>query len=276
MAEPHPVPGVDTDDSDAPPTTQKTIGAVERATNVLRLFVETQQPTLGVTEIAHELGLSKAVVHRVLTSLRNADLVEIEMTSRRYQLGPQALALGLAYLSRQDLRDRSRPYLEELSRLTAETATLSIRRADVRVYLDQVTPPREVKMTVAIGESYPLHAGSSSKAFLAFLPIDEQEVYIRDHSLDRLTDLTITDPQALRDELATIRTRGYARSLGERQPGSASVAAPVFNHLGEAVGVISVCGPSERFKPNMDQAAELLIEKTRELSGKLGYRPLPQ
>lgn len=248
------------------------VGAIERATSVLRLFVDTNQASLGVTEIANTLGLSKAVVHRVLTSLREADFIEVDPVSRRYLLGPGALALGLAYLSRQDLRDRARPYLDLLSAKTMETATLSIRRADIRVYIDQVTPNREVKMTVEIGQSYPLHAGSSSKAFLAFISDHEQEVYLRDHELDGLTSTTITEAKALREDLITIQKRGYARSFGERQAGAASVAAPVFNHEGDPVGVISVCGPAERFRPAMDDAAALLLEQTRELSQKLGFR----
>ena len=253
-------------------TSPKTIGAVERATSVLRLFSESRQASLGVTEIANSLGLSKAVVHRVLTSLREADFIEIDPDSHRYLLGPSALALGLAYLSRQDLRDRARPFLTKLMEESQETATLSIRRGDTRVYIDQVTPPREVKMTIAIGQSYPLHAGSSSKAFLAFLPESEQEHYLQNHHLDAVTKLTITDPDELRAELATIRKRGYARSLGERLPGSASVAAPVFDHRGEPAGVISVCGPIERFRSRTDEIGRLLLDETRELSQKLGFR----
>lgn len=253
-------------------TTPKRVGAVERATSVLRLFTESDQASLGVTEIANALGLSKAVVHRVLASLRESDFIEIDCESRRYLLGPSSLAIGLAYLSRQDLRDRARPFLARLMKQSQETATLSIRRGERRVYIDQVTPPREVKMTIALGESYPLHAGSSSKAFLAFLPDQEQELYLEEHQLDAVTELTITDPDKLRAELATVRKRGYARSFGERQAGSASVAAPVFNHRGEPAGVISVCGPIERFRSRTDEIARMLLDETRELSRKLGFR----
>lgn len=252
--------------------TPTTIGAIERAASILRLFAASNRMSLGVTEIANELGMSKAVVHRVLSTLRKSDFIEFDPDSHRYLLGPTSLALGLAYLSRQDLRGRARPFLDKLMREVNETATLSIRRADVRFYIDQVTPPREVMMTVAIGQPYPLHAGSSSKAFLAFLPEQEQEVYLRDHKLDAMTESTITDPKSLRAELATIRKRGYARSLGERQPGAASVAAPVFNHESEPVGVISVCGPAERFRGHMDETARLLLEQTRELSQRLGFQ----
>jgi len=245
-------------------------GAVKRAIAILQLFIDTHQASLGITEIANELGLSKAVVHRALTSLRESALVNVDEESRRYMLGPTALALGVSYLSRQDIRERARPFLRILSAQTNETATLSIRRADVRVYLDQVTPAREVKMTVAIGESYPLHAGSSSKAFLAFLSLQEQEVYLRDHLLQALTDVTITEIDDLRAELRHIREAGYASSLGERQPGSASIAAPVFNFEGDPIGVISICGPLERFEDHQEEASKLLITQTRELSRLMG------
>lgn len=247
------------------------LGAIERATSVLGLFVESRKPQLGVTELAATLGLSKAVVHRVLTSLRAAELIEFDPGTRRYQLGVGALALGLAYLERVDVRDRARPVLEELTELTGETATLSIRHGGARVYVDQAFPAAEIRMTVRIGERFPLHAGSSSKAFLAFLPEEEQAEYLSGE-LVKITDETIVDPEVLRAELRAIRGRGFARSFGERQLGAASVAAPVFDHDGKPVAVISVCGPMERFRGRTDAAAKQLLEQTRGLSRQLGFR----
>jgi len=246
------------------------LGAIERATGVLGLFVESRKPQLGVTEIATTLGLSKAVVHRVLTSLRAAELIELDPSTRRYQLGVGALGLGLAYLERVDVRERARPVLEHLAEVTGETATLSIRQGGARVYVDQAFPVTEIRMTVRIGEPFPLHAGSSSKAFLAFLPEHEQEQYLS-RELTGLTEETIVDAGTLRADLRAIRGRGYARSFGERQVGAASVAAPIFDHDGKPVAVISVCGPLERFRGRSDQAAKQLLEQTRELSRRLGF-----
>jgi IclR family acetate operon transcriptional repressor len=251
-------------------TSPSTVGAVDRATQVLQMFVETGARTLGVTEIATALDLSKAVVHRVLASLREAGFLDVEAGSRRYRLGPAALALGLAYLERIDLRTQARPVLERLSAATQETATLSVRHGDQRIYVDQVTPLTEIRMTVPLGRPYPLHAGSSSKAFLAFLSDAEQADYLT-RDLPRLTEATVTDSRALAKELAAIRKRGYAKSLGERQPGAASVAAPVFDHEGHPVGAVSVCGPIERFRSRTDEAATLLVEGCRELSRQLGF-----
>jgi IclR family transcriptional regulator, acetate operon repressor len=248
-----------------------TITTVERATDVLLLFTRKLQPTLGITEIANELGLSKAVVYRLVTTLAAQGFIQVDHESRRYGLGPAVLSLGLAYLERIDIRRFALPVMRELSTATNETCTLSIRSGWTRVYVDQVTPPREVKMSVQLGQPFPLHAGSSSKAFLAFLGEQEQEEYLAKAALDRLTEATIVDAKALRAELSVIRKRGFARSFGERQAGAASVAAPARDHNGEPIATISVCGPIERFRDHTETAAELLLAATADLSRKLGY-----
>ncbi|WP_246266649.1 IclR family transcriptional regulator [Nonomuraea typhae] len=249
----------------------QTVATVERAADVLVYFAESGTSTLGVTEIADGLGMSKAAVHRVLASLRSRGLVEVDEESRRYRLGLTAMRLGLAYLDRIDVRRIAGPELTGLSARTHETATLSIRTGTSRVYIDQVTPPREVIMSVSLGVPYPLHAGGSSKAFLAFLTEEEISTYL-EKPLDPVTPGTVTDPDRLRVELSLIRRRGYAMSINERQRGAASVAAPVLDHHGMPAAVISVCGPAERFVGEADACAAALLETTDQLSARLGYR----
>lgn len=252
---------------------RRLITTIERATDVLMLFTRSERADLGVTEIANELELSKAVVHRVLTTLAAKQFVEVTGDSRRYRLGPAVLSLGASYLDRVDVRTLAMPSLRELSQRTNETATLSMRYGWERMYVDQVTPDREVKMTVVLGRRFPLHAGSSSKAFLAFLPPDEQERYLTTHRLEQLTDRTIVDTDALRLELERIRQRGYAVSFGERQAGAGSVASPLLEHRGQPAAVISVCGPLERFREEVDMISRLLLDTTAELSRRLGHEP---
>jgi DNA-binding IclR family transcriptional regulator len=249
----------------------QTILAIERATDVLVLFADSDEATLGVTEIATALGLSKAVVYRILSSFRAKGFVELDESTRRYSLGEQALHLGLAYMNRLDVPNIARPQMQRLSKETDETATLSLRTGWTRVYVDQITPERDVKMVVQLGQQVPLHAGASSKAFLAFLDAEEQQTYL-ERPLDRLTDLTVTNARNLRKELGEIRERGYAASFGERMEGAGSVAAPVFGRDGRPAAVISVCGPVERFRGEADGAAKLLLEATARLSRQLGYR----
>ncbi|NOY55394.1 MAG: IclR family transcriptional regulator [Actinobacteria bacterium] len=249
----------------------QTVTAIERAADVLTLFANSDSPTLGVTEIAHHLELSKAVVHRILTSLRHKAYVDLDEKTRRYSLGPAALNLGLSHMQRLDVRTVARPFMQSLSDATGETATLSIHSGAHRTYVDQITPPREVKMTVQLGRPFPLHAGASSRAFLA--SDDEREAYLDHGNLERLTEHTITDQERLRELMRQIRAQGYATSSGERQPGASSVAAPVFDHEGRPVAVMSVCGPAERFAGEVEAATTLLLAATTSVSEELGYRP---
>jgi IclR family transcriptional regulator, acetate operon repressor len=255
------------------PAASQTIAGVERALDVLSLFGDDDVTDLGVTEVADRLDLSKSVVHRILSSLRVKGYVELDEDSRRYRLGPAILTLGLSYLDRLNVREVARDALRELVRRTDETATLSVRSNDHRVYVDQVTPGRDIKMVVQLGSAHPLHAGGSSKAMLAFLPEAERESYLTSQTLDAITPLTITSADDLRQELSAIRAQGYAVSLGERQAGAGSVAAPVFGHDGNVVGVISVCGPVERFTDEVESCARHLLEVTRDVSRRLGHRP---
>lgn len=253
------------------PDKPQTMLAIERATDVLTLFADAQEPTLGVTEIAQTLKLSKAVVYRILTSFRAKGFVDLDESTHRYSLGPSVLHLGLAYLNRTDVRDLARPEMEGLCRATNETATLSLRTGSSRVYVDQVTPDRDVKMVVQLGHQAPLHAGASSKAFLAFLSDESIEAYLK-RPMEALTTGTITNARALRKQLVEIRRRGYAATAGERMEGAASVAAPVLGHDGVPVAVISVCGPQERFKPSNGSTIDLLLAATARISRALGFR----
>lgn len=257
-------------------TPKTSVATIDRALSVLELIASSDQTDMGVTEIARELQLSKAVVHRVLVTLVGREFLHVDPTTRRYRLGPMAVVLGSAYLERLDLRALALPRLQDLSDSTGETATFSLRNGLTRMYVDQVTPEREIKMSVAIGKAYPLHAGSSSKSFLAFLAPDEQEAYLQTRQLNALTDTTIVDPAALRSELKEIRTRGYAISLQERQAGAASIAAPILDKDGHPLAVISVCGPVERFKSRLETVPPLLLAACSDLSRLLGSRATQQ
>lgn len=251
--------------------TGNSASTVERAADVLLLFADSSSAQLGVTEIATTLGMSKSAVHRILLSFKNKRLLELDPQTRKYALGPTILGLGAKYLGRLDVRMIAAAELARLARATDETATLSVRSgADRRVYVDQVTPDREVLMSVQLGLAHPLHAGASSKALLAHLPAAEIEQYLGT-SLTKVTDRTITNVRALRRELAEIRARGWARSSGERQIGSASVAAPILNRDDYPVAVVSVCGPAERFGAEAERCARELLVTTRALSTRLGH-----
>lgn len=247
-----------------------------RVADVLLAFLDGPR-TLGVSAIARELGLSKAVVHRILQTLVDRDLLTTDPATRGYTLGAASSALGARALRESDLRAVALPVLRELQAVTGETTTVSALVPGGRVYLDQVVSTREIKMAVEVGRRFPLHAGSSSTCMFAFLAPDDQEEVLAGDLTD-LTDRTIHDAQRLRARLAEVRLRGFAHSDGERQSGAGSVAAPVFDVDGAVVGAISICGPADRVDAvARDRYVPPLTTSADRISRRLGWRGgLPQ
>ncbi|GAA3749746.1 DNA-binding IclR family transcriptional regulator [Spinactinospora alkalitolerans] len=244
--------------------------AAARVIDVLLLFTDGPS-TLGVTHIARELGLSKAVVHRILQSLVSRSALLFDPASRAYRLGPAVVALGARSLRDSDLRRAALPVVRRLHEATDETTTLSELVGTERVYIDQMESTREIRMTVEIGRRFPLHAGASSKAILAELPEPELEAVLA-APLGRLTPETVVDPDRIRAELAAIRARGAAVSGGERQGGASSIASAVRWADGRVVGAISVCGPIMRFdEATCERYVPLVRDAAVDVSRALGW-----
>lgn len=255
-------------------TTGASIGAVDRAVDVLMLFGRSLQPSLGVTEIAYELGMPKSGVHRVLNTLKRRRLITYDATTRKYALGQAAVSLSQGYAARHDMQSMASQALTDVMRATGETASLAIRRHRSVLNRAQAVPDTELRVELRLGVALPLHVGAAGKAFLAFLPAHEVDDYIKHElsagGLQRFTSHTITDPDDLRAELSVARMRGYASSQGERLDGVASVAAPVFDHEHSPVSVIAVSGPADRLHAQPDVVA-VVVDAARRMSREMGY-----
>jgi len=204
---------------------------------------------LGVSEMARKLALPKSVVHRALDALVETGLVARDHETARYRLGPRALELGLAAVGAPDVRTLALPIMQELVRESGETATLSLLVGTERIYAAQVESPQEVRMTVEVGRRYPVYAGASGRAILAYFSQEEVARYLDRTPLDALTPSTITDRKRLERDLAKVRDHGYAASSGERDPWAAAVAAPILPGGRRVIGSMSICGPRTRLTP---------------------------
>lgn len=241
-----------------------------RVADVLLLFLG-DADELGVTQIARELGVSKAVVHRVLQSMVARGLLTQDPDRRTYRLGAAAVAIGARALRDSDLRLVAEPILRALRDDTNETTTLSQYFGTDRAYVAQFPSPQEIKMLVDIGRRFPLHAGSSSKVILSHLD-DEHRQAIVEGALEQVTPSTVIDRAELSAELEHVREQGYSVSRGERQPGAGAVAAPVFGYTGDVIGAISVCGPAQRFdEVTVARLIPQVIRAAQDISRGMGW-----
>jgi DNA-binding IclR family transcriptional regulator len=218
-------------------------------------------------ELAGSSGIDKSTAARLLSFLAERDFVVRDPATRRYAPGRALLALGAAALQRSDLRAGARPYLERVRAATSETVTLHVRVADAFVCIDGLEPTSPIRRAVPLGESIPLHVGSTGKAILAFLPPAEIERHLE------AAAAAGADVTTLRSELAAVRMQGFRAAVGDRVPEVGAIAAPLFDGS-TPYGAVSVSGPADRWDLRaMRAAAPLLIATTTEMSTVLQPAP---
>ncbi len=246
--------------------------SVERVSRILIVFAEKGLDPLGVSEIARRAGLPKSLTFRVLTSLTATGFLEKDERAR-YGLGRRIVELGLAALRCGELADASMPHMQRLSDETEETITLTLRVGYERTYVAQVVSRQDVRKTVRIGERYPLYAGNSGRAILAWFTEAERAAYFASVPLVPLTPATICDRGALERALAEVRQKGYAVSKGERDAWSAGVGAPIFDVHGRVSAAMSVCAPIARLvRERCDRYGELVRDAARSVTETMSGR----
>lgn len=247
--------------------------AAHRVVDILELLAASRQG-LALREVSAQLDAPKSSLLSLLRTLTARGLLE-HAASGEYRLGPRALALGGGAAARRELSEVARPALSALMRRTGETVFLGVLASDGRsvVYVDKVESEQIIRYSAGVGDRRPLHATSTGKTILAFLPDAQREEIVRSLPLARHTEHTVTSRAALRETLAGIRQAGVCISMDELVRGAAGVAAPIFDRHGGSVGACTVAGPTDRVQPRQDAFAEEVRRTARVISTLLGHRP---
>jgi DNA-binding IclR family transcriptional regulator len=222
-------------------STSGRVQSVDRAIDLLLAVAGSAAPRTA-PELADVVGLNRSTAWRLLATLEHHRLVERD-ADNRYSLGLAVLQLASA-AGHEALVRVAHPFVQRLAEATGETANLAIARQLALTYVDQVQAPHVMAANWQ-GRTTPLHATSTGKAFLAYLPGRELDAALA-APLERYTDSTIVDPDALRMELADVRKRGYAVSRGELEAALWGVSAAVLDEGGRPIAVVSVWGAAPR------------------------------
>ena len=236
------------------------VATVERAVTVLHALADSAGD-VGNNDIARRTGINASTVSRLLATLARDELVTRVPDTGRFRLGPRLVELGNAALARVDIRQVCRPHLVGLTAATGETATLSVPYEAGTITVDFVQSPSSVRSVAEVGRPSIAHATATGKLFLAFagaMPAAPLPSYTR---------RTITDLATLAREVAKIRDRGWAQSVGEREDDLNAVAAPVRDAGGNLTAVLGIQGPAGRFGTKALRAAvDQLLAHCVELS----------
>jgi DNA-binding IclR family transcriptional regulator len=244
--------------------------AVDRAARLLSEVVHSADP-MTFTGLSAATGLAKSTTSRLLLALERNGLVRRD-DHGRFLPGEMFVSFAWRGGAEAGLVAVAQPFLERLGKATGETINLGVASNGLVEQIAQVDSTFLIGGTNWIGMSVPLHCSALGKVLLAY-GAAQVSGQLPGGPLERRTDKTITSEAALRAELASVRTRGYAVTDEELEPGLIAVATPVRGYDGAVVAALSVSGPTTRMnRDGLPAMAGYCAEEAAALSAVLGYR----
>ena len=226
------------------------VGVLDKSVTILAALAE--RGPLSLAGLVDATGLSRPTAHRLAAALEAHRLVGRDGAGR-YRLGLRVLAWAGAVSAEFGLAEAARPVLEALRDETGESAQLFVRDGDSRLCVAASERPSGLRDTVPVGAVLPIDRGSGGKVLLA---------YAADVAAG-----SGADPA----ELETIRRRGWAASVAEREEGVCSVSAPVLDSAGRIHAAVGISGPINRLgrQPGRHLSAPV-VAAARELERRAG------
>jgi len=235
--------------------------SVGSALDVMECFATDGE--LGVSDIARRLGVAKSTAHRLLQTLASRGFVEQVVHSGQYRLGMHVYELGALALARNELRHAALPFLRQVATATGLTVNLSVPDGPDIVFVERIENSDGVRILGHFGRRLPAHTTSSGKAIAAWNP--KADLARRRAGFPPRVSHTVRTEADWEGCLDNVRKVGYAVSHSESFDGASSVAVPViFRRV--AIASISVFGPSEVIRPQVDRLVPVLVAASRRIA----------
>jgi len=250
----------------------ESVRSVDRALDILASFSR-EAPSLSLSEISQQTGISKSTVHRLLGTLESRRFLMKNAGTGKYQLGYRFLEMA-SPIMRDANRQWVSPYLTRLAEDCGETVDLATLDGNHVIYLQVVESKQRVKIAAAAGQRLPIYCTASGKAFLAYMP-EGQVKKILAENLTGFTGTTHTLSNEIIEDLRETRRRGFAISFEEYEKDINAVAAPILDEAGLPILTIAIVGPSFRLLPErMNQLGETIQSAIKDIQQEVGLNAL--
>ena len=220
-------------------------GSIYKALRILEGIVEGPVP-VSIAGIATDQNISKPTAHRIATILETYGFLEREPAGKRFVESQRLIDLSINVLLAAAQRPNRREVLEWVVEQTGETCNFGIMHRGELIYLDRVETQWPLGLRFQPGSRVPLHCTAIGKLFLSMQPDDALDPILRSIRLTRYTEATIIDENALRANLAQIRTAGVSLDNEEFMSGVVCVAVPVFDGSGVMRAGLAISAPEAR------------------------------
>lgn len=252
-----------------------TVPPVHRAFVLLR-HIASGQRCRNTSATARELGINRTTVMRLLNTLEAEGMIESPDAGDSWQIGPGMIALAAEALRSRDVVRLAQPVLERLSSTLALSSHLGVIDGREIIYLLREAPNAHLVSNVRAGSRLPAHATTVGRILLAHLTEAAVRALYSGQTLAAYTAKTATSLEDLLSQLDRDRSRGFAWSYGNFEPGIGSCAVAILDHRGKAIAAINVTGPDRSFASETPEASDIRRHVTAaaaEISKGLGYTP---
>ncbi|HTT13153.1 MAG TPA: IclR family transcriptional regulator [Burkholderiaceae bacterium] len=264
-------------DRGTPGKPRRGIQSIEVGGQLLVALVQAGAP-MTLRDLSRTAGMPPAKAHPYLVSFGNLGLVKQDPHTGEYLLGPMALQLGLVALHGLDPVNEALAEVGQLAAAIEQAVAIAVwgNHGATIVHYQESSNPIHVNMRT--GTVMSLVETATGRTFAAFLPPKLCEKLAQEE-IRRVAE----GPAAVRElerqfeqGLGEIRRRGLARALGKPMPGINALCAPVFDHAGNIVLVITAMGPAGSFDAAWDGAIAREVHRCAErISQRLGHPVAP-
>ena len=243
----------------------------ERVIDILESFLK-EEGEVGLAELANLSKVNISTTHRIVSSLVKRGYLNQPNKRAKYSLSVKLLEFTPFIKDIDRIADVAFPFLVKLNKQVNESIALSVLDRNEVVKIEHVECRQNLRFASPLGTRFPLHCTASGKTLLAGMSEKEVENFLQSKELTRFTENTITNPDRLRAELATIRREGIAVSEKELDLGVTCVAAPIKDGSGKVIAVVTASAPSSRFNSQRISEVRCLMENyALKISKALGY-----
>lgn len=213
------------------------MGGLAKGLRVIEAF-SADHPRLSISQAADIAGLDRATTRRCLLTL--AELGYAAYDGKYFTVTPKVLRLGTGCLATMPLPRIVQPLLDELSARIEQSTSVSILDETEIVYVARAAHRRVMSIALMPGSRLPAYCTSMGRVALAALSVDQRRAVLEMTHLAARTARTVTDMDALLDELNATAARGYACIDQEVEIGLRSIAVPLRNLRGHTVAALNV------------------------------------
>ena len=224
------------------------------------------------TEINRKIGLPKQTLHRMFASLESQGFLQREHDGRSYSPGRRMRSLAINTISSPGSRAARLAIMSRLAEDVGETCNLSIPDRNAMIYADRIETEWPLRIQLPVGTRVPLHCTASGKLYLSTLSRTQLERILSNTRLEKRTHKTLTDKDALLNEIGRIRSNGFSEDNEEFLDGMIALAVPIKDQDGRFVSALAFHAPTPRMPFS---TAHRHLDRLRQAAAELGEILIP-